>query len=1106
MDLSVIYFRSAVLLLIVFNHNINFNLGFNLESRIPVIKRGSVGSYFGYSVAEHQAVYEVTNKVEHSWMLVGAPLGQNLQPNTTRSGALWKCNLTSYEEDCEQVITDGKRTIDSAHLMPPLEDEIKNGQWLGVTVRSQGPGKKVLVCAHRYIKQGADFQWGTGLCYTLSQRLDYDNAWEPCKGRSTNKAHEEYGYCQVGTSGVLVGDDTVVLGTPGPYTWRGTVFVLSASDNYLDRDKTFYMGPVTEPLAPVDKYSYLGMSVTAANFFGSNMSYAAGAPRANGTGKVVLFSIAKRMHSTMNVNLVIDGEQFASSFGYEIATADVNGDLLPDLLVGAPFYFDRDVGGAIYIYLNNKERCLNCAKPTKMTGKPESRYGFAITNLGDINKDGYDDIAVGAPYEDNGVVYVYLGSKNGLITEPSQVIKANDVKPLAGIRTFGYSLSGGMDLDQNGYPDLLIGAYESDAAILLRSRPIVGLVTSVAPEANLHKIDPLKKGCFKDIKSEYTCFTFDACVMIAAVIKDIKGSRLGEGTGITLRYKLEADFKRKVPRVWIGGTSGEEPRPSTVENDISLTQDKNGQLKHCHEHTVYIKENTRDIQSAIMFRLSYTLVQKEPRMPKRGAALPSVDSFPILNQQEAAKVFAATFLKDCGDNDICESQLFVEAGLELPTSGDNKSSWQLVLGEHEEVLLKITAHNLRESAYEAQLFVSHPAALNYIGRMKTSDLPDRQPSCNPHNNTLVICSLGNPLKQDASINVHLRFDPKPLADEQSAIEFRVFANTTSQEVEPEQPLTLKAVVVRRAEISLQGLARPEQVFYGGQVRGESAMQFGDEVGSRVLHTYQVFNRGPWKVSRVEVHLEWPFQVANNKPQGKWLLYLDEKPTIEALNARGECHMAPGQVNPLGLHYRPNVGDTLHDTLALTTTMSATPVAHHNATQSDGKRVRLKRDTEMVVKSELVSSDGRQYNVVNMNCTAGTAKCIKFRCEVEGLLKNQEATIFIKARLWNATLVEDYPRVDYVKIGSRARIVIPPPFIVHQSQTEDDIAEVVTVAKVDLHQQRKTEPIPLWIIILAIVLGLILLVLLTLLLWKCGFFKRRHPDPTLSGNLEKHVDY
>lgn len=46
-----------------------------------------------------------------------------------------------------------------------------------------------------------------------------------------------------------------------------------------------------------------------------------------------------------------------------------------------------------------------------------------MTSLGDINKDGYNDIAIGAPYEsDHGAVYIYLGSLTGLNTEPSQVI------------------------------------------------------------------------------------------------------------------------------------------------------------------------------------------------------------------------------------------------------------------------------------------------------------------------------------------------------------------------------------------------------------------------------------------------------------------------------------------------------------------------------------------------------------------------------------------------------------------------------------------------------------------------------------------------------------
>lgn len=66
-----------------------------------------------------------------------------------------------------------------------------------------------------------------------------------------------------------------------------------------------------------------------------------------------------------------------------------------------------------------------------------------------------------------------------------------------GIKTFGYSLSGGMDLDQNGYPDLLIGAYESDAVIFIRSRPIIELRSTIQP--NNLKIDPTKEDlCRKD--------------------------------------------------------------------------------------------------------------------------------------------------------------------------------------------------------------------------------------------------------------------------------------------------------------------------------------------------------------------------------------------------------------------------------------------------------------------------------------------------------------------------------------------------------------------------------------------------------------------------------
>ena len=186
------------------------------------------------------------------------------------------------------------------------------------------------------------------------------------------------------------------------------------------------------------------------------------------SGQVIFYSKAKP-DQTFIVDTILNGEQFASSFGYTIEAMDINGDKKLDIVVGAPFYYSKSEGGAVYIYLNLTKDPLNApVYSSRLTGKPESRFGFALSNLGDLNKDGFNDLAIGAPYEDGGAVYVYLGSKEGLKSEPSQIIRASDLPVEARLfRTFGYSLSGGLDLDQNGYPDLLVGAYESDTVSLI---------------------------------------------------------------------------------------------------------------------------------------------------------------------------------------------------------------------------------------------------------------------------------------------------------------------------------------------------------------------------------------------------------------------------------------------------------------------------------------------------------------------------------------------------------------------------------------------------------------------------------------------------------------
>lgn len=74
------------------------------------------------------------------------------------------------------------------------------------------------------------------------------------------REHEEYGFCQVGTSSTLLDDETLILGSPGPYAWRGTIFAQDMSDDMFVRDNVVYSAPVTDGASPVEKYSYLGKS------------------------------------------------------------------------------------------------------------------------------------------------------------------------------------------------------------------------------------------------------------------------------------------------------------------------------------------------------------------------------------------------------------------------------------------------------------------------------------------------------------------------------------------------------------------------------------------------------------------------------------------------------------------------------------------------------------------------------------------------------------------------------------------------------------------------------------------------------------------------------
>ncbi|XP_006883991.1 PREDICTED: integrin alpha-5 [Elephantulus edwardii] len=996
--------------------------GFNLDAEAPAVLTGPPGSFFGFSVEFYRPGADGVS------VLVGAPKANTSQPGVLQGGAVYLCPWGLNASQCTPMEFDskGSRILESSVSSPEGEEpvEYKSLQWFGATVRAHG--SSVLACAPLY-------SWRTekepmsdpvGTCYLSTDNFTRILEYAPCRSDFSWAAGQ--GYCQGGFSAEFTKAGRVVLGGPGSYFWQGQILSATqeqiADSYYPEYLINLVQGQLqTRQASSIYDDSYLGYSVAVGEFSGdATEDFVAGVPKGNLTYGYVTILNGSDIRSLYNFS----GEQMASYFGYAVAVTDINGDGLDDLLVGAPLLMERTADGRaqevgrVYVYLQHLDG-MESSPTLTLTGHDEfGRFGSSLTPLGDLDQDGYNDVAIGVPFggeTQQGVVFIFPGGPEGLGSKPSQVLL-----PLwaAGHTPdfFGSALRGGRDLDGNGYPDLIVGAFGVDKAVVYRGRPIV----SASASLNIFPamFNPEERSCSLE-GNPVSCINLSFCL-------NASGKHVPDSIGFTVELQLD----------WQKQKGGVRRALFLASQQATLTQTlliQNGAREDCREMKIYLRNESefRDKLSPIHIALTFSL---DPQAPVDSHGLQ-----PVLHYQSKNRIEdKAQILLDCGEDNICVPDL------QLEVFGEQN---HVYLGDKNALNLTFHAQNVGEGgAYEAELRVTAPPEAEYSGLVRHpgnfSSLSCDYSAVNQ--SRLLVCDLGNPMKAGASLWGGLRFTVPHLRDMKKTIQFDFQILSKNLNNSHSDVVSFRLSVEAQAQVSLNGVSKPEAVLFPvGDWHPREQPQEEGHVGPAVHHVYELINLGPSSISRGILELSCPQAL-----EGQQLLYVTRVTGLSNCTTSHPLNSHSLELDPEGSQHH-----------------------HLQRREAPGRSP---------------ASLGPQI----LKCPE--AECFKLRCELGPLHRQESRSLQLHFRVWAKTFLQREHQPFSLQCEAVYEALKMPYRILPQQLPRKEL-QVATA--VQWTKAEGSHGVPLWIIILAILIGLLLLGLLIYILYKLGFFKRSLPYGT-----------
>ncbi len=206
---------------------------------------------------------------------------------------------------------------------------------------------------------------------------------------------------------------------------------------------------------------------------------------------------------SVSANWTFDGAQADANLGLAVGPAgDVNGDGYDDIVVGAPFYDAgelTDAGRALVFCGSATGLSPSASWTVDGTQAGESVGGYQVATVGDVNKDGYDDVGIGAYMWDNGAItnagkaFVYMGSATGLCGAAAWSVQGDQAETYCGV-----SLGAAGDVNGDGCADAVVGTpfYQNALSRQGRVQVFYGSTSGLSPSASWTAYGPEANGGF----------------------------------------------------------------------------------------------------------------------------------------------------------------------------------------------------------------------------------------------------------------------------------------------------------------------------------------------------------------------------------------------------------------------------------------------------------------------------------------------------------------------------------------------------------------------------------------------------------------------------------